>query len=100
MMVGRRVQLTVDRTVAKPKEPVLEVADLVVHDDRGQVAVNGVSLDVRSGEIVCVAGVQGNGQTELVEALTGLRQVAAGSVRVERADVTRASPRHVLHAGV
>jgi len=100
MMVGRTVQLTVDKTVAKPKDPVLEVTDLVVHDDRGHVAVDGVSLDVRSGEIVCVAGVQGNGQTELVEALTGLRPAVAGSVRVERAEITRASPRHVLRAGV
>jgi ABC-type uncharacterized transport system ATPase subunit len=100
MMVGRTVQLRVSKTVAKPKDPVLEVDGLVVHDDRGQVAVDGVSLDVRGGEIVCVAGVQGNGQTELVESLTGLRPAAAGSVRVAGREITRSSPRHVLHAGI
>jgi simple sugar transport system ATP-binding protein len=100
MMVGRTVQLLVSKTEAKPKEPILEVGDLVVHDDRGQVAVDGVSLDVRAGEIVCVAGVQGNGQTELVEALTGLRPARSGIVRVGGVEVTRASPRRVLHAGV
>jgi general nucleoside transport system ATP-binding protein len=100
MMVGRAVQLRVDKTPAEAKEPVLEVADLVVPDDRGQVAVDGVSFELRAGEIVCVAGVQGNGQTELVEAVTGLRHATSGSVRILGHEMTRASPRRVLRAGV
>ncbi len=100
MMVGRTVQLRVTKSEGKPKSEVLEVDDLVVHDDRGQVAVDGISFDVRAGEVVCVAGVQGNGQTELVEALTGLRPVVSGTIRVAGHDVTRASPHSVLHAGV
>ncbi|HXF37145.1 MAG TPA: ABC transporter ATP-binding protein [Actinomycetota bacterium] len=100
MMVGRAVQLVVDKPPAEPAGPVLEVRDLVVRDDREQVAVDGVSLEVRAGEIVCVAGVQGNGQTELVEAVTGLRPVAAGTVRILGRDATRAGPRAVLRSGV
>jgi simple sugar transport system ATP-binding protein len=100
MMVGRAVQLTVDKPPAEPKEPVLRVQDLVVHDDRGHVAVNGVTFEVHAGEIVAVAGVQGNGQTELVEALTGLRQPAAGSIAVDGRELTRATPNEVIDAGV
>ncbi|MGH2576462.1 MAG: ABC transporter ATP-binding protein, partial [Actinomycetota bacterium] len=99
MMVGRAVQLTVEKTPAKPGEPVLEIGDLVVLNDRGQVAVDGVSLQVRAGEVVCVAGVQGNGQTELVEAITGLKPVASGTVSILGKDVTRLSPKGVLEAG-
>jgi ABC-type uncharacterized transport system ATPase subunit len=100
MMVGRTVMLEVAKEPAKPKEPVLEVEDLVVRDDRGHVTVDGVSLQVRAGEIVCVAGVQGNGQTELVEALTGLRPADSGKVRILDRDVTRSSVHRVLEAGV
>jgi simple sugar transport system ATP-binding protein len=100
MMVGRAVQLTVDRTPAEPAGPVLEVADLKVLDDRSHVAVDGVSFTVRAGEIVCVAGVQGNGQTELVEAVTGLRPPAEGAIRLSGADITKADADHVLDAGV
>jgi ABC-type uncharacterized transport system ATPase subunit len=100
MMVGRAVQLRVDKTPARPKEPVMDVENLLVLDDRGQTAVNRVSFEVRAGEIVCVAGVQGNGQTELVEALTGLRHAVSGNVRILGRDVTRAVPRTVLRAGV
>src|ERR1051326_6401896 len=74
MMVGRPVLLRVDKGRAHPGEPVLQVRDLRVLSDRGLPAVDGLSLDVRAGEIVGIAGVQGNGQTELVEALSGLRQ--------------------------
>ncbi|HEY3231789.1 MAG TPA: ATP-binding cassette domain-containing protein, partial [Roseiflexaceae bacterium] len=73
MMVGRSVLLEVDKAPAQPGEVVLDVRDLCVDDDRGQRVVDGLSLQVRAGEIVGIAGVQGNGQTELVEALTGLR---------------------------
>jgi simple sugar transport system ATP-binding protein len=100
MMVGRAVQLTVDKTPAEPGPPVLEVADLKVFDDRGHVAVDGVSFTIRSGEIVCVAGVQGNGQTELVEAIMGLRPPADGSIVLAGSDITKADADHVLEAGV
>jgi simple sugar transport system ATP-binding protein len=100
MMVGRAVQLTVDKTEAEPGTPVLEVADLKVLDDRGHVMVDGVSFQIHAGEIVCVAGVQGNGQTELVEAVTGLRPPVEGSIRLEGTDITKADANHVLDAGV
>ena len=100
MMVGRGVRLVVDRGPSHPGEPVLEVRDLSVVRESGVVAVNAVSLDVRAGEILAVAGVQGNGQTELTQAIMGLAPVAAGSVRVGGAEVTGATPRHVLRAGV
>ncbi len=97
MMVGRPVDLVVDKSAAEPGEPVLSVRDLVVQDDRLHTAVDDVSFDVHAGEIVGVAGVQGNGQTELVEALTGLILPIAGKVTLNGKDVTLASPRE-LHA--
>ena len=100
MMVGRAVMLEVAKDPAEPGEPVLEVGDLVVRDDRGHIAVDGVSLQVRAGEIVCVAGVQGNGQTELVEALTGLRPAAAGDIRILGHGMMDASVHRVLDQGV
>ncbi|HXF56707.1 MAG TPA: ABC transporter ATP-binding protein [Actinomycetota bacterium] len=100
MMVGRAVELAVERAPAQAAEPVLEVRDLVVLDDRGQVAVDGVSFEVRAGEILAVAGVQGNGQTELVEAITGLRPAVSGSVRILGRELAGASPKQVLRAGV
>ena len=100
MMVGREVQLTVEKDRAEPGEPVLQVEDLRVLDDRGHVAVDDVSLEIRAGEIVCLAGVQGNGQTELVEALTGLRPLAAGSITLLGQDISKADANHVLDAGV
>ncbi|NND04550.1 MAG: ABC transporter ATP-binding protein [Acidimicrobiia bacterium] len=95
MMVGRPVDLVVDKAQARPGETVLEVTDLIVLDDRDQPALEGISLKVHAGEIVGVAGVQGNGQTELVEALTGLRPVASGTVKIAGADVTDATPRQI-----
>jgi simple sugar transport system ATP-binding protein len=100
MMVGRAVQLTVDRSPAEPGQPVLEVEDLKVLDERGHVAVDGVTFVVRAGEIVCVAGVQGNGQTELAEAVTGLRTPSEGAIRLGGKDITKADADHVLDAGV
>jgi ABC-type uncharacterized transport system ATPase subunit len=100
MMVGREVVLQVEKEAAHPTETVLDVDDLQVMDDRGNVAVRGVSFQVRAGEVLGVAGVQGNGQTELVEALTGLRQVEGGRVRIMGNDVTGASPRRILEQGV
>jgi general nucleoside transport system ATP-binding protein len=99
LMVGRNVQLRVSKDPAKPGEVVLDVADLTVAD-AGGLPVNGLSFQVRAGEILGVAGVQGNGQTELCEALMGLRPIAGGSVTVEGQDLTHASPRARLRAGV
>jgi general nucleoside transport system ATP-binding protein len=100
MMVGRAVDLRVAKEKAEPGEQVLEIDELRVRDERGHAAVDDVSLDVRAGEIVCIAGVQGNGQTELVEAITGLRPVASGSIRILGRDVARGTPRDILRAGV
>ncbi len=100
MMVGREVILTVEKEAPKAGEVVLEVEDLWVLDDRGLPVVNGVSFQVRAGEILGIAGVQGNGQTELVEALTGLRAPARGRVRILGTDTTHASPRGILEKGV
>jgi ABC-type uncharacterized transport system ATPase subunit len=100
MMVGRDVQLVVDKTPAEPGEAILEVAELTVADDRRQIVVDGISLDVRAGEILAIAGVQGNGQTELVEALTGLRRPADGVVRLDGVEVTGATPDRLFRAGL
>jgi simple sugar transport system ATP-binding protein len=100
MMVGRDVQLTVSKDAGEPGDPVLQIDDLEVDDDHGNAVVRGVSLEVRAGEIVCLAGVQGNGQTELVEAIMGLRPVSAGTIRVRGSDITGATPQDVLQAGV
>ena len=100
MMVGREVILTIDKKPARPGKVVLDVQGLVVLDDRKQVAVSDLSFQVCAGEILGVAGVQGNGQTELVEALTGLRPAAAGQVHMLGKDTSHANPREVLEAGV
>ncbi len=99
MMVGREVILTVEKKPAKPGEVVLDVADLHVMDDRHLESVNGVSFQIRAGEILGIAGVQGNGQKELVEALTGLRPFVSGKVNLLGKDISRASPRAIREAG-
>ena len=99
-MVGRAVDLTVPKGPARPENTVLEVRDLVVLDDRKVKAVDGVSFDVRAGEIVGIAGVQGNGQTELIEGMTGLREIVSGSVTVNGTDVTDSPPREMHKLGV
>ena len=100
LMVGREVLLRVEKPPAAPKEPVLEVRELEVRDDRGLPAVRGASLTVRAGEIVALAGVDGNGQSELVEAVTGLRPVDAGSIIVCGDDMTNAGARGMVRHGV
>ncbi len=100
MMVGREVILTVDKEAARPQEVVLKVENLHALDDRHQPVVNGVSLEVRAGEILGVAGVQGNGQTELVEVLTGLRPATEGHVWIKGVETTHASPREIIEQGV
>jgi general nucleoside transport system ATP-binding protein len=99
MMVGRSVLLDVDKQPANPGAVVLDLHDLVVNDDRDQQVVNGVSLQVHAGEIIGIAGVQGNGQSELVEALTGLRHVQSGTLAIAGSDYTNASPRPITEAG-
>jgi simple sugar transport system ATP-binding protein len=100
MMVGRPVDLVVHKDEPTVGECVLRVDNLVVLDDRGHRTVDGVSFEVRAGEIVGIAGVQGNGQTELVEALTGMRPSLMGNVSVGGTDVTTATPRRMHQIGV
>ena len=100
MMVGRDVLFRVAKDAAKPGPPLLEVSGLEVVDDRGLPAVNGIDFEVRAGEIVGIAGVDENGQRELVETLTGLRRAEAGTIRVDGQDVTAADVRGKLDAGV
>ncbi|HEV2362559.1 MAG TPA: ATP-binding cassette domain-containing protein, partial [Acidimicrobiales bacterium] len=100
MMVGRSVMLTVAKEPAKPAGVVLQLQGVSVRDERGLVAVDSLDLEVRSGEIVALAGVQGNGQTELVEAITGARHVESGKVTLAGKNLTNAKPRKVLGSGV
>lgn len=100
MMVGREVKLTVEKEPAEVEDAVLQVRDLVVIDDRDQIAVDEVSFEVHAGEIFGIAGVQGNGQTELVQAITGLRRPMAGEIKMVGEDITEATPRHITELGV
>jgi general nucleoside transport system ATP-binding protein len=99
-MVGREVLLRVEKKPAQPGETLLTVEDLVVRDDRGLEAVRGVSFQVRAGEIVGIAGVDGNGQTELIDALTGLRHPVSGTITVAGEDLSHATAREALDAGM
>lgn len=100
MMVGREVILTVRKGAAEPKDVVLQVENLHVQDDRGLDVVRGVSFEVRAGEILGIAGVQGNGQTQLAEALTGLRPVKSGKFILANKDVTGKPPRPITETGL
>jgi general nucleoside transport system ATP-binding protein len=100
LMVGREVQLIVDRGESHPTDVALKIEALKVADDRGSEVVRGVDLEVRSGEILGIAGVAGNGQDELVEALIGLRKPSAGRVTLDGKDITGKGPRHMNEAGV
>ena len=100
LMVGRDVLFRVEKDAAAAGDTLLEIEDLEVDDDRGLPAVRGLSLRVRAGEIVGVAGVDGNGQSELVEAITGLRVPREGRIRVGGKDVTGAGVQGALAAGV
>jgi simple sugar transport system ATP-binding protein len=100
LMVGRNVQLVVSKDPAKPADVVLDVSGLTVTGIDGRVWVNDLSFVVRAGEILGVAGVQGNGQTELCEALMGLRPIVDGTVTVHGQDITHATPRQRLRAGI
>jgi general nucleoside transport system ATP-binding protein len=100
LMVGRDVLLRVEKPEHTPGEPLLEVRDLHVKDDRELPAVNGLSLTVRAGEIVGLAGVDANGQSQLIEAIVGLRKPESGSIVVAGRDITGASALHAIEAGV
>ena len=100
LMVGRDVNLTVDRGESSPTDPMLVVKDMRVADDRGNEVVHGVSFEVRSGEILGIAGVAGNGQDELVEAITGLRKTAGGTVALDGQPITTATVRELHEQGV
>lgn len=99
-MVGRDVGFVVDKVASRPGPPVLEVEGLDVADDRGHLTVEGLDLVVRAGEILGIAGVEGNGQRELVEALAGMRPVRAGTIRICGAETTGRTPRDVENLGV
>jgi general nucleoside transport system ATP-binding protein len=99
-MVGRDVLLRVEKSPPDPGETLLAVEELQVRDDRGLETVHGVSFEVRAGEIVGIAGIDGNGQTELVEAIVGLRRPTDGRIVVARRDLTREGPRDLIEAGV
>jgi general nucleoside transport system ATP-binding protein len=99
-MVGRDVLLRVDKTSAEAGDALLAVKDLHVRDDRGIEKVSGMSFDVRAGEIVGIAGVDGNGQTELIDALTGLQKIESGTVTIAGQELSHASARAALDAGI
>ncbi|MBT1248650.1 heme ABC transporter ATP-binding protein [Thermosipho sp. 1223] len=99
-MVGRDVVLRVEKKPHEPKDVVFEIKNLVVNDNRGLTAVNNVSFSIRKGEIVGIAGVAGNGQTELVEAITGLRKIKSGQILFEGKDVTGATPKQLRELGL
>jgi general nucleoside transport system ATP-binding protein len=99
-MVGREVLLRVEKTRADPGDVLLEVRDLHVRDDRGIEKVRGLSFDVRAGEIVGIAGVDGNGQTELIDALTGLQKIESGSAKIAGRELAHANAKDALDAGV
>ncbi len=100
MMVGREVNFSVEKGPANPKETVLRIKNLTVNDSRGVTAVNNLSLDLKAGEIIGLAGVDGNGQSELIEAITGLRKAESGIVSLNGKDVTNFKPRKVTESGL
>lgn len=100
MMVGHSVSFTTAKKAAQPKEIVLSIKNIVVNENRGVPAVKNLSLDVRAGEIVGIAGIDGNGQSELVQAITGLRKVKSGSITIKDQEVTKYSTRKITELSV
>ncbi len=100
LMVGREVSFKVDKTEAKPKHVVLKVDGLNVLDNRKLPAVKNFNIEVKAGEIFGIAGIDGNGQKELVEAITGLRHVESGLISIDGVDITNFSIRHKTEAGI
>ncbi|MFS0563869.1 MULTISPECIES: ABC transporter ATP-binding protein [Brevibacillus] len=99
-MVGREVNFRVDKTEAQPKGPILSVENVVAMGNRGVNALNGISLEVRAGEILGIAGVDGNGQSELIEVLTGLRKITSGRVLLNGKEITNHTPRDISESGL
>ena len=100
MMVGRSVSFKTEKQAAQPKEVVLSIKDLVVNENRGIPAVKNLSLDVRAGEIVGIAGIDGNGQSELIQAITGLRKIESGSVELKGQSIVGLRPRQITEMSV
>ena len=100
MMVGRSVSFKTEKQASQPKEVVLSIKDLVVNENRGVPAVKNLSLDVRAGEIVGIAGIDGNGQSELIQAITGLRKVESGSVELKGKSIVGMHPRQITELSV
>ena len=100
MMVGRSVSFKTEKQVPQPKEVVLSIKDLVVNENRGVPAVKNLSLDVRAGEIVGIAGIDGNGQSELIQAITGLRKIESGSVELKGQSIVGLHPRQITELSV
>ena len=92
MMVGRSVSFKTEKGPSEPKEVVLSIENLVVNENRGVPAVKNLSLELRAGEIVGIAGIDGNGQSELIQAITGLRKVKSGSIKIKGKDVVGLRP--------
>lgn len=100
MMVGRSVSFKTEKQASKPKEVVLSIKDLVVNENRGVPAVKNLSLDVRAGEIVGIAGIDGNGQSEQIQAITGLRKVESGSIELKGDSIVGLHPRQITELSV
>lgn len=100
MMVGRSVSFKTEKQASKPKEVVLSIKDLVVNENRGVPAVKNLSLGVRAGEIVGIAGIDGNGQSELIQAITGLRKVESGSIELKGDSIVGLHPRQITELSV
>ncbi|MCD7033719.1 ABC transporter ATP-binding protein [Metabacillus sp. GX 13764] len=100
LMVGREVLFRTEKVQAVPKEAVLQINQLTVKDSRQVSAVNGLDLTVRAGEIVGIAGVDGNGQSELIEAITGLKKIDSGHILLNGKDITDLKPRKISEAGI
>jgi simple sugar transport system ATP-binding protein len=100
MMIGRDIIFEIEKEAMNRSENVLSVENLVVEDDKGLAAVKGVSFTIAGNEIFGIAGVSGNGQRELVEAITGLRRIAAGRIKIGSRDITNQSARKIFNAGV
>ena len=100
MMVGRSVSFKTEKQASQPKEVVLSIKDLVVNENRGVPAVKNLSLDVRAGEIVGIAGIDGNGQSELIQAITGLRKVESGSIELKGDSIVGMHPRQITELSV
>ena len=99
-MVGRSVSFKTEKVAANPKEVILSIKDLVVNENRGIPAVKGLSLDVRAGEVVGIAGIDGNGQSELIQAITGLRKVKSGEIFIKGENVVGKTPRKITEMQV